>query len=354
MEELIIVQNKTARRSKDVKLFNYKWYEQVNGIWEEIKDAHFSVTHLAERHKNEIVNLINETSFQSEIKWDQSLGTLSFGELPNQIKKTYNIPIGKIDHNDAKKFISEMMSDSFYFDEGQGTINYELMSDRESRKYDYIYQIREKNIVDDMIDAISNLANHAPIVICEDPTKEEEIEKFISNIRIDQKELVKELLENGSISYEKCFNCTYDSLIGLRKLEKSRLTKVGNVYNYGNDEILTNDNIINLDFYPNEEFDSYRNMMEKLMIDYKIDSNLKCSFDNVLFAETLYTGPYLDFFIKKSFVPRYMFNVNESDESLNIDSFYNLLENTIFEFYENLIRSNEKFRYYNFSLFRNK
>lgn len=278
--------------------------------------------------------------------------------------RTFTVPVGKKTSEEAKRDLANLIKqyqEELTFDDTSGLLNYEVKYDYVSRddKYNFYVERREsKEITQQMIYLISSMISY-PTIMCEDEDLEDSIMRLVSSFDLNTRKLVQKLLNEGTIAYERLFDARCSNVIGLREIQTDLLRCESNIWKHGYgafERHLLRDQVSLIQFYPNDEFESYAEMMDCLYEAYDLDKEdykLNCYDVNGLEDYSIPASFRQKAFIKKSFIEDRYFNVANEDSIDNeesFDTFLNLLEGTIAEFYENLIRADERFRKEEFSI----
>jgi len=295
------------------------------------------------------IGYLDNSVKDEEITWDNEKGSITVnGKALNPTDKVYwcptkydsafnigNIGIG-MDFIDIKT----------YGDAGQVQIN---GKDLVAKLTDVIYKgefisdPKGIEVIDEMIYIASVMAGNI-MIDCEDPRKEDEILNYLSKFDLNTKQLAKQLLTHGTLSYEKVYRTDGNAVIDLKRVEPNQ-----NVMNR-----------VDLNFYPNDELNSYSDMMHIAYFElglHKFDYTLNCSITNASYVEhEYYPNLAQQAFIKQSFLESNYFNISDSAKDIISNSYENnrfvdMLQASIIEFYYDVIRSDERFKYYNFSLY---
>jgi hypothetical protein len=389
MEKLVVLSNDNVRLLTDAKKFNYKWMEEIDGQWTEITDIHFEVTHLSELQIADLMVTLEDAVTEPDASWTEKIDW-SDPEIVSQMKKdqhvldkcmdfqglidgkydyeeskTFTVPVDGKSLEEAKNDVANLIKqyqESLEFDDTTGLLNYEVVYDYKAREDQYKFYVerRESNMLtQEMIHLISQNIT-TPVIKCEDSELEDSIVNHLRRFDLNTKKLVQKLLNEGTIAYERIFNTEYSEVIGLSEIQSDLLRKDSNLWKYGYGVFQRNllqDQISLIQFYPNDEFESYREMMDCLYEAYDLEKEpykLNCGIWNS-YQDFLDVTPTFrqKAFIKKSFIEDRYFNVSNDetiDNEESFDTFLRLLEKTVAEFYEDLIRANSRFRNEYFSI----
>jgi len=387
MEKLIVVLKEGIKYldKGDAKKFNNVWMEKSNGKWIDIEEIHFEVSHLNESKIAELILVLEDSIGDEDRTWTEQIDWKDKSFLEDEKDeslfkfgyKDYAAKARNIKPTSMKLNVKDLPSKGKFYDFNSVDINYGIDAGEEINKiledyynntninninYQTVYKYNDKeeiSLIQQMTFLISSMINN-PTIVCEDSSKKDNILNYLSCFDINTKNLANNLLNKGSLAYEKIYN-DYENIVGLNEINYNSLKYKSNDIFIQNEKeykrVLLKDQLSIISFYPNDEFKSYKDMMEEFYNSFNLNKDefkLMCIKDSNT-TNNEYPSFCQSAFIKKSFIDCKHFNIvdNLDNEINNSDDFTFLLDciqKEISYFYTDLIKSDKRFVNYNFKI----
>lgn len=269
----------------------------------------------------------------------------------------YTVNLSGLNKENAEKELQQLIADyqsNISFDNNTGSLNWNISYDYKENDDLYEFKVspfKSYEITDQMIDLIAESIT-APTIVTEYDDLEEAAYLLFQSLNIDTKSLVRKLLNNGSIAYENIFDVKESKIVGLSEIQHDLLRYEDNIWKHGYGVFQRNlhsGQVSKIDLYPNDEFKSYADMMNSLYDELNLDNEpfkLICSIGQFYYDNTRSSTFKQKIFIKKSFIDQRYFNVEPTDEFNTVESFenfINLIETSIAEFYEHILKCDIRF-----------